>query len=130
MFNISQVELERLRFGLQTRLDAELLSANVRCAEDILTQSVIFEVRGSIWAEKKSAQVFSFEYPADWWQAFKSRWFPSWAKRRWPVEMQKIKVDVKAIYPDYRPALPDREYRLMIHKVDFDPMRDNTGYVY
>lgn len=29
-------------------------------------------------------------YPADWWQAFKFRWFPEWALRRWPVKRHHI----------------------------------------
>ena len=28
--------------------------------------------------------------PLDWWQHFKDRWFPKWAKRRWPVQHEKI----------------------------------------
>jgi hypothetical protein len=31
-------------------------------------------------------------WPKDWWQAFKQRWFPDWAIRRWPVEMSRIDV--------------------------------------
>ncbi len=49
----------------------------------------------------------SFEYPADWWQAFKARWFPRWAKRRWPVKIAtvgggKAKIDVAALFPELR----------------------------
>lgn len=36
----------------------------------------------------------SFKYPADWWQAFKERWFP----KRW-ANVKYKKVDVKALYP-------------------------------
>lgn len=28
--------------------------------------------------------------PADWWQAFKERWFPDWALERWPVRNRTI----------------------------------------
>ncbi len=28
------------------------------------------------------------QWPADWWQHFKQRWFPCWAKARWPVQME------------------------------------------
>ena len=30
------------------------------------------------------------EYPADWYQAFKQRWFPRWALKRTPVRMTKV----------------------------------------
>jgi hypothetical protein len=33
------------------------------------------------------------KYPRDWWQAFKERWFPAWAIRRWPVAYEHIDVD-------------------------------------
>ena len=28
--------------------------------------------------------------PLDWWEHFKERWFPSWAKSRWPVKKRVI----------------------------------------
>lgn len=37
-----------------------------------------------------SHKVKDVEYPADWWEAFKDRWFPSWLKRRYPVKMKYI----------------------------------------
>jgi hypothetical protein len=30
-------------------------------------------------------------WPATWWDAFKERWFPAWAKKRWPVEWTTLK---------------------------------------
>jgi hypothetical protein len=30
--------------------------------------------------------------PADWWQAFKQRWFPEWLKARFPVEWAEIEA--------------------------------------
>jgi hypothetical protein len=127
---LTAVELEKIRFGLQTRLSKEIANAEVRWYEDHLTDTIVFEVRGFVWAEKKSAKEFNYEFPADWWQAFKARWFPAWAKKRWPVQMQKIHIDVKAIYPEFRPAMPQEQYRLMIHKAEFGPMDYGKGYGY
>jgi len=31
-----------------------------------------------------------FDYPADWWQWCKERWFPRWLKRKSPVRMSRI----------------------------------------
>ncbi len=39
-------------------------------------------------------------YPADWWQAFKDRWFPAWAKERWPVRY--VRYDLMALYPEIK----------------------------
>lgn len=33
------------------------------------------------------------QYPATWWDAFKERWFPGWARRKWPVNYRKIHID-------------------------------------
>lgn len=35
--------------------------------------------------------------PADWWQAFKARWFPVWALERWPVSHRRIRTVVRKI---------------------------------
>lgn len=42
------------------------------------------------------------QWPADWWQAFKERWLPAWAKRRWPVQYEQIDISerrYKAVCP-------------------------------
>lgn len=31
-----------------------------------------------------------FDYPADWWQAFKERWFTKWLKRRSRVKRARV----------------------------------------
>ena len=33
------------------------------------------------------------KWPKTWWDAFKDRWFPVWAKKRWPVEWSELRVD-------------------------------------
>lgn len=45
------------------------------------------------------------EYPADWWQAFKARWFARWMLRRWPARMTVITWSPMVAYPLI--ALPD-----------------------
>ena len=30
------------------------------------------------------------EYPEDWWQAIKERWFPKWLLRRYPVKYAQV----------------------------------------
>lgn len=43
------------------------------------------------------------EFPADWWQAFKARWFPDILKRRFPV----IKTRIIAVHKFPELNLPD-----------------------
>lgn len=39
-------------------------------------------------------------YPATWWDAFKERWYPAWAKRRWGVRMARVAVSFDVLYPE------------------------------
>jgi hypothetical protein len=45
------------------------------------------------------------EYPRDWWQAFKQRWFPRWLRARFPVLLIHRKFSNKVVYPKFRPAV-------------------------
>ena len=42
-------------------------------------------------------QIKIIKYPADWWQSFKERWYPNWAKKRWPVCYTVF--DIEILYP-------------------------------
>ncbi|HEY3499508.1 MAG TPA: hypothetical protein VGK73_32685 [Polyangiaceae bacterium] len=51
----------------------------------------------------------SYSYPLDWWQAFKGRWFPQWALKRWPVRNKTVggeekTIEVYAIFPELQPV--------------------------
>lgn len=52
-------------------------------------------------------QKATVEYPADWWQAVRARWFPAWALRRWPARMVRIEMDAAAYVPEIRSVYPD-----------------------
>jgi len=54
-------------------------------------------------AQRKLAQ---YKWPATWRDAFKERWFPEWAKRRWPVLYRE--VDLRELYACKRPPEDDR----------------------
>lgn len=34
-------------------------------------------------------------WPKTWWDAFKERWFPTWAKLRWPIQYETLQVREK-----------------------------------
>lgn len=54
------------------------------------------------------------EYPADWWQALKERFAPTWARRRWPVLNKRI--DMEVLYPKI--ALPKQVFCVTLHVYD------------
>lgn len=57
---------------------------------------------------------FKRQWPADWWQAFKERWFPKWLKDRFPVRYEVFEIDERryAICPHLRldPSRPHFEW--------------------
>ncbi len=107
-----EAQLEKVRLGAAVALAEEFLVDDVRVEQrfDVLRMYV----RGHVWGEAESVRRQEVSYPADWWQAFKARWFPRWLLRRFPVRHRTVVLDVRAIYPEFRPALPDQEARLVI----------------
>lgn len=65
---------------------------------------------------RPSKQIVTFEpvsYPATWWQAFKQRFFPRWALRRWPIQFTTVKrpdvvVEAEALFPELVPMKEQR----------------------
>ena len=51
-------------------------------------------------------RIAEYRWPATWRDAFKERWFPEWAKRRWPVLYRE--VDLQELYACKRPPEDDR----------------------
>ena len=112
------VELEALQIGLQQSITGEFLNAGVEFVQDVLTDRIKIAIRGFVWAEKESVRQQDIKYPRDWWQAFKERWFPAWLLRKYPVDYHHITIDVRAIYPDFKQAMPEYTSRLMIQRSD------------
>jgi hypothetical protein len=48
------------------------------------------------WAGMQSTH--SVQYPANWWEAVKERWFPVWAQARWPVRRITWTVDAWRLF--------------------------------
>jgi hypothetical protein len=93
--NIRSLLLEPANWGSSIRFSNELLTDAVASSiVDHETKMVMFGVRAMIWGEN----VHNIDYPLDWWQAFKDRWFPEWLKKRYPVLWKKWAVSF--IYPE------------------------------
>lgn len=104
--NIESVVLEKLKIGAEIALSPYLLDVHV------VVECLAMKVRGFIWSEQH--QHIEIKYPRDWWQAFKERWFSKRMLERWPVEYKMHNIDVKTLYPNYRPSIPDQEYRIRL----------------
>jgi hypothetical protein len=82
---------------------------------------VVMRVVQSIFT--REIDEFTVEYPADWWQAFKDRWFPEWAKKRWPVEKRVTVITAREMLP--KMASPDGRLNLDIHTYNL-PLGDEV----
>ena len=107
--NITEVTLERFNIGMARAISPHLIDAQVKTEWDAVFEHWATEIRGYVWSEP--VQYREIKYPRDWWQAFKLHWFPDWAKLRWPVEYMVHIIDIKAIYPEFRPSVPNEKYR-------------------
>ena len=105
-FEYETRQLEKLHYAVETRITRdELFSARVETYYDYIAHHLVLKLRGFIWIEPLEI----VRYPADWWQAFKERWFSAWMKARWPVRYEVF--DVQARYPTFRYAVPvDNSY--------------------
>jgi hypothetical protein len=103
--------LEKVKIGLQQALSEHLLDVSVNFDYGVAPH-IVAQVRGYIWGE--SVEPRTIKHPRDWWQAFKERWSPRWALRRWPVVYTVHDISAKVLYPNLRVQLPREKYSLVI----------------
>lgn len=87
---------DRVKLCASNTLDRRLLNSTqteVNAAIDIATDSLIMQLTTYIHGLPGERIFFDESYPKAWWDAFKQRWFPAWALKRWPAEMKRIYVD-------------------------------------
>lgn len=79
-------------------------------------EDMVMHLSAYVWMEVLQDETvtakFDCEYPADWWQHFKLRWFPAWALRRWPVRATKVHEEQShrfrtvALLPEFKYEAP------------------------
>jgi len=98
--------LEKTFFQIRKNVSNHLMEAKVEFLASVLPRWFEIEISGYIWGEEIGRQ--EVEWPADWWEHFKKRWFPRWAIRKWPVKMITRRFVAKALYPDYKEVFKDQ----------------------
>jgi len=110
------VELERLKIAVMTHISKHLvdfaIDPRVDVSEDLVWTSEAIAIRVIQEVFGREVQRQECEWPRDWWQAFKERWYPEWAKRRWPVEYERYVITARELYPQM--ALPSDRYQGVI----------------
>lgn len=84
-----------------------ITNTEVQARYDIAFQAVIVSAMKR-FLEEKSSPPLTIQYPADWWQALKKRWFPCWALQRWPVRMHVHTVTASIQYRNPRVDLSQK----------------------
>ena len=123
--DIKTIELERLKYAIQQVVTNECLRdiAEVKIIEDYLMDSIRILICDLVWGEHVTEEHREVEYPADWWQAFKERWFPAWLIERYPVKYHTERIEVRwtyKAYPNFRPPPGPGNNRYRIPYMD-DP---------
>ncbi len=83
-------------------MDGAKANLDFRVAEDII-RGMLLGIETRLLAKRRDETFEATEpagvvaYPADWWQAFKARWFPRWALRLWPVIETQIQKSVRRV---------------------------------
>lgn len=65
------------------RIDPERISTDVIMEANAVTALKLL-------MEVLTQEEACVDYPADWWQAIKERWFPTWLRRRSPVRFKRV----------------------------------------
>lgn len=83
---MNEVTLERVRYTVRQQVTrAQLQDMRLEALPDFIGRGLIYQLSVGLAARKADAVV---EAPADWWEAFKARWFRGWLLRRYPVKMR------------------------------------------
>lgn len=110
---------EQIRFAVQDTIPAhELLQYQLTSWEDCtLPINLVLKVHRGIYGREVHERELKAEFvPTDWWQHFKSRWFPRWAARRWPVRTRRVVTLVKHCHvcPHLNVPSDGREHALFL----------------
>ena len=73
----------------------------MECQVDIhrnLLNELCMQIKAEVIQSRPAQRTMTF--PKTWWDAFKIRWFPSWALRTWPATEIKVHLEAYALLPN------------------------------
>lgn len=110
----SLVVLKKFKRIAYTAISSELAKYfSEPCMVDIAEHwldDIMLRVVQPMWGE--TLDKIEVRYPADWWEAFKERWLPRWAKKRWPIRYTVKTMTARGVYPKL--SMPDEEHRVYL----------------
>ncbi len=115
---IVEVELEKTQCILEAIVPQYCLidqQIEVSVVERWAKEEIAVRIAGYVWGEYMGRE--TIRYPADWWQELKERWFPAWARRRWPVRYgeEMLNPNIEGTkYPEFKPSRPDEKHFFVV----------------
>ena len=104
---VMRVDLEKMRVTALAEVSEEVLRVvhNVETfVEKTILGNLVVRLQAEVYGKQESVEI---EWPDGWVQAFKDRWFPKWAKKRWPVRMESRLIYARTIFEGI-PDMPDK----------------------
>jgi len=107
------VELQRLMVASSVHVqEAFLHDPRITVQRDYIMQRLTLVLRGYIWADPPKS--ISVRYPRTWWDAFKLRWFPTWALEAYPADYEIEIMEAQTFYPNLPFTAPNTVSRLRL----------------
>lgn len=114
---INEVVLDAFRFGVSSRMKRMGVERDIKIYAQTLGEQTFFNLETYIYGIKHEEKEIS--YHADWWEAFKERFAPSWFLEKYPVKLKIIKVNLKELYPDFKYSIPRQRVFTKITSRDY-----------
>lgn len=112
------LQLKRIDYYRREALSEYPLHMDVEEYRDMFMQRNVTMIKASIYG----TAIQSLRFPKNWKEAFKERWFPQWALKRYPVVYEEITLDVVMPGLQHSPHSP----QLRAFRTGDTPYEDNT----
>lgn len=103
MLDYENIVAERLRWRESYAMPhSELLALPDKRLSTYIDHAIdatVLQISVGLHGMVKERVVVKEKWPETWWEAVKDRWFPKWAKTRWPVAYRTIDIDQKIYGP-------------------------------
>lgn len=104
--SFSTRELELKTFRTQQTVESIADIPHVR-------ESMTMSMESHIWGDDYKSRVVD-TYHKDWKEVLKDKFLPQWLKRKFPIAMVEVKVDLMELYPDMRVELADQQRHMRV----------------
>jgi hypothetical protein len=114
---VRTVLLEKFEIQFSRKIHPSIIEqARFNIQKEALTGDILYQF--STFMAGDTLEDVHIEYPLDWKQSFKERWFPKWYLRRWPTRMKHIHITARAFYPKIQ--LQDDPHFVKVDRIEYN----------